>query len=155
MEVAPGLNYVNCFYRTRVRSAATPLSLTNLLTIYNLLSRLIDRTLACEDATQNLLRLWLLLMLMLRNVLTTVCCRFGSWSFGHKIEFLFRLWAQGLVKIKAQARFWSWILVSILLLMLGWGYEVESWSIFWSKLTRLYNFFFQEVVNLYLKLELF
>ena len=85
---------------------------------------MIDGTLACEDATQNLLRLWLLLMLMLRKVLMTVCCRFGSWSFGHKIEFLFRLWAQGLVKIKAQARFRSWILVSILLLMLGWDYEV-------------------------------
>ena len=30
--------------------------------------------------TQNLLSLLLLLMLMMRNVLTTVVCRFGSWS---------------------------------------------------------------------------
>ena len=32
---------------------------------------LIDVTLACEDPTQNLLRLLLLLMLMLRNMLAT------------------------------------------------------------------------------------
>ena len=41
---------------------------------------LIDVTLACEDDHWNLLRLLLLLMLMMRNVLTTVWCRFGSWS---------------------------------------------------------------------------
>ena len=40
--------------------------------------------------------------------------------FGHEIE------------VEAQARFRSWSLVSILLLILGWGYEDYSWSRFWS-----------------------
>ena len=42
--------------------------------------------------------LLLLLMLVLRNVLTTVWCRFRSWSLViHYItvKFLFRVWAQG------------------------------------------------------------
>ena len=39
--------------------------------------------------TQNLLRLLLLLMVMLRNVLTTVWCKFGSWSLVIKLNFCF------------------------------------------------------------------
>ena len=39
-----------------------------------------------------------MLILMLRNVLTTVWCRFGSLSLIIKLDF-FRLLAQGLVKI--------------------------------------------------------
>ena len=35
-------------------------------------------------------------------------------------------------EVEVPARFWSWRLVSILLQMFGWGYEVESWSIVWS-----------------------
>ena len=35
-------------------------------------------------------------------------------------------------EIEVQAKFLSWSLVSILLLIFGWGYEAESWSIFWS-----------------------
>ena len=68
--------------------------------------------------TQNLLSLLLLLMLMMRIVLATVCCRFESWGLVIKLNF--RLWV-------LLSRFWSWSLVSILLLMFGWGYEVESW----------------------------
>ena len=110
---------------------------------------MIDGTLACEDATQNLLRLWLLLMLMLRNVLTTVCCRFGSWSFGHKIEFLFRLWAQGsgeILKLNfgqyfaadAWLRLWSSILVEIpklglvKIMKFKFSRNAEIWLRFWS-----------------------
>ena len=88
--------------------------------------------------TQNLLRLLLLLMLIMRNMLTTVWCRFGRW-FGHKVKFLFRLWAQG---FKVWSRFWSWCSGNILKLMfghyfatdmmLGCGYEVQSWSRLWS-----------------------
>ena len=37
-------------------------------------------------------------------------------------------------EVEVQERFWSWSLVSILLLVFGWGYEVESSSIFWSPL---------------------
>ena len=32
-------------------------------------------------------------------MLTTICCRYGSWCFGHRVEFLFTLRAQDLVKI--------------------------------------------------------
>ena len=57
------------------------------------------------------------------------------WS---SLKFLFRLWAQG---FKVWSRFWSWCSGKILklkfghyfaLLMLGFGYEVQSWSRFWS-----------------------
>ena len=40
-------------------------------------SDFVDVTLACEDDNSNLLRLFLLFMLMMRNVLTTVWCRCG------------------------------------------------------------------------------
>ena len=53
------------------------LSLTNSLT-HSCLVNLIDVTPACEDDNSNLLRLFLLFMLMMRNVLTTVWCRCGG-----------------------------------------------------------------------------
>ena len=37
--------------------------------------------------TKNLLRLLLLLMLMLKNVLTIVWCRFGRWNLVKKLDF--------------------------------------------------------------------
>ena len=70
--------------------------------------------------TQFLLRL---LLLMRRKLLTTVWCRFGSWSFVIKLNFCSD--ARGLVKI-LQLKFgeiWSRSLVSILLLI--FGHEVE------------------------------
>ena len=85
--------------------------------------------------TQNLLILLLLLMLMMRIVLATVCCRFGSWGlfiklnfcldFEHKVWSRFSSWSSG--------KIWSWSLVGILLLMFCRGYEVESWSRFWTR----------------------
>ena len=80
-----------------------------------------------------LLRLLLLLMLMMRIVLATVCCRFGSWGLVIKLSFCsdFEHFGQDF-EVEVQARFWSWSLVGILLLMFGSGYKVESWSIFWS-----------------------
>ena len=124
------------FYRTRVRSLGMLVTnwLTESLTHCRLVN-LIDVTLACEDENSNLLRLLLLLMLMMRIVLTTVWCRFGRW-FGHKVKFLFRLWAQG---FKVWSIFWSWCSGKILKLKFGHcfaadtscGYEVQSWSRFW------------------------
>ena len=80
--------------------------------------------------TQYLLRL---LLLMLRNLLTTVWCRFGSWSFvvemnlcsdyEHKVWLRFWNWSFGeILKLKLSQcfaadvwlRLWSWILVEIL-----------------------------------------
>ena len=73
--------------------------------------------------TQNLLRLLLLLMLMMRNVLTTVWCKFGRWSLVIKLSFCSDFehkvsrFGQDF-KVDVQARFWSWSLVIVLLLML-------------------------------------
>ena len=86
--------------------------------------------------TQNLLRLLLLLMLVIRIVLATVCCRFGSWGYRLWLEHFgqdfvaevwsvfcfwclvgvmklnFRFWSFNLVEI--WLRSWSWCLVEIL-----------------------------------------
>ena len=97
-----------------------------------------------KTSTQNLLSLLWLLMLMLRNLFTTVWCRFGSWGLVNKSIFVFRLWAEGLIKIlKLNFRqdlraglwlifcrwffvevIWSWIMVKILKLAL-----VNIWSL--------------------------
>ena len=53
-------------------------------------------------ATQNLLRLLLLLMLMMRIVPATVCCRFGSWGLVIKLNFCSDL------EHKVWSRFWNW-----------------------------------------------
>ena len=80
--------------------------------------------------TKNLLRLLLFLMLIMRIVLATVCCRFGSWGLDIKLTFVqtFSTRFGQEFEVEAQARFWSWSLVRILLLMFGLGYKVESWK---------------------------
>ena len=83
--------------------------------------------------TQNLLRLLLMLMLILRIMLATVCYRFGSWRLVLKLNFCSDF------EHKGWSRFWSWSsgkiwscsLFSILPLMFCRGYEVKSWSRFW------------------------
>ena len=99
--------------------------------------------------TQNLLRLLLLLMLMMRNVLTTVVCRFGSWSLVMKLNFVQTLSTRfgQEFEVEVQAKFWNWSLVSILLLRLGevmkWvfgqDFEVKVWSKCWC-LVEILNF---------------
>ena len=98
-------------------------------------------------ATQNLLKLLLLLRLMMRNVSTTVWCRFGRWTLVIKLSFCsdFEDKVSRFVQdfeVDVQARFWSWSLVIILLLMLGCGYEVHSWSRFWFGLVKIFKFKF-------------
>ena len=112
-----------------------PLSLTHSLTHSVLFSKL-DR---CDPGkvkmpTQNLLRLFLLLMLMMRIMLATVCYRFGSWrlvlklnfcsDFEHKGWSRFWSWSSG--------KIWSWRWSVICCWCFFRGYEVESWSRFWS-----------------------
>ena len=136
------------FYRTRVRSLVMLVSdsLTHSLTDSLLFSKLdglvwsqlLDDVAniyaACKDDNSNLLRLLLLLMLMMRNVLTTVWCRFGRWSLVLKLSFCSDFehkvsrFGQDF-EVDVQARFWNWCLVIILLLI--W-YEVQSWSRLWS-----------------------
>ena len=107
--------------------------------------------------TQNLLRLSLLLMLMMRNVSTTVYYRFGRWGlviklnfcsdFEHKFWSRFWSWSSGeILKLKFDQYFasdvWlrlrSWILVNILKLglvnILNFKFirDVDVWSRFRS-----------------------
>ena len=88
------------------------LSLTESLTNCCLVN-LID----VKMTTQNLLRLLLLLMFMMRNVLTTVWCRFGRWSLVIKLSFC------SYFEHKI-SRF-------------GQDFEVGSWSRFWRCLIRI------------------
>ena len=96
------------------------LSLTDSLTHCRLVN-LIDVTLACEDLTQNLLRLLLLLMLAMRIMLATVCCRFGSWGLVIKpyfcSDFQHKVWS----------RFWSWSWGEILKLKFGQYFAADVW----------------------------
>ena len=80
--------------------------------------------------TQNRLRLFLLLMLVMRIMLTTVCCRFGSGGLVIKLLLLFRLWAQGLVNIDVDVG--CWCLVVIAKSNLGQDFEVNAWLRFWN-----------------------
>ena len=98
-----------------------------LKTCWSLLTDLID------VPTQNLLRLALLLMLMMKIVLATVCCILGSWGlvikpnfcsdFEHKVSSRFWSWSSGKIfKLEfgqyfaadVLQRLWSWILVEML-----------------------------------------
>ena len=110
--------------------------------------------------TQNLLRLLLLLMLVTRIVLATICGRFGSWGlvkklnfcsdFEHKVWSRFRSWSKGEIWSWSLVSFFCWcfveviwILVEILKLGLAnifkfnfsrdvWDFEVDTCSRFWS-----------------------
>ena len=98
--------------------------------------------------TQNLFRLLLLMMLMLRNVLTIVWCRFGSWHLVIK-KFLSRLWAPVLVKImklklrrvfeaEVKSVFCCWSLLEVMKIILGrhseamFGQDLDIWLSFLS-----------------------
>ena len=98
-----------------------------LKTCWSLLTDLID------VPPQNLLRLALLLMLMMKIVLATVCCILGSWGlvikpnfcsdFEHKVWSRFWCWSSGKIfrlafgqyfAADVLQRLWSWILVEML-----------------------------------------
>ena len=68
------------------------------------------------------------------KMLATVCYRFGSWRLVLKLNFCsdFEHKVGQDFEVEVQARFWSWSLFIILPLMFCRGYEVESWSRFWS-----------------------
>ena len=98
-----------------------------LKTCWSLLTDLID------VPPQNLLRLALLLMLMMKIVLATICCILGSWGlvikpnfcsdFEHKVWSRFWCWSSGKIfrlafgqyfAADVLQRLWSWILVEML-----------------------------------------
>ena len=106
------LHRKNYFYRTRVRSLGMLVSdsLTNWLTDSLLFSgldgcewfQLLDDVAKAIESCENLLRLLLFLMLVMRIVLSTVCCRFGSWGLVKKLNFYSDF------EHKVWSRFWSW-----------------------------------------------
>ena len=108
-------------------------SLTNWLLSHSYLVNLIDVTLACEDANSKLV-----------NVVTVTdegrvgnnLLQISKLRFGKKVKLLFRLWAQGLVKIlKLRFRqdlklefgqfFFCWCFVEIMKLNLGQDSEAR------------------------------
>ena len=113
------------------------LSLTHSLTDWltdSCLVNLIDVTLACEDDNSKLVEVVTVAHVDNENVLTTVWCRFGRW-FGHKVKFLFRLWAQG---FKVWSRFWSSCSGKILKLMFGHYFATDMiWSSILVEIVKL------------------
>ena len=105
------------------------LSLTDWLT-HSCLVNLIDVTLVCEDANSKLVE-----VVTVADVDDEKHVDDG-WQFVADLEgevlvikyFLSRLGAQGLVKI-SKLKFKQDFEVEFLV---GWGYEAQSWSIFWS-----------------------
>ena len=85
--------------------------------------------------TQNLLRFLLWPMLMLRNVLTIVWCRFGGWSLVIKSifcpDFEHKVWP----------RYWSWSSGEILKLKFTQYFAADLWL-------RLWRLFLVEILKL-------
>ena len=102
-------------------------SLTDSLTDCCLLD-FIDVTLACEYTNSNLLRL---LMLVLRNLLTKVWCRCGSWSLVIKLNFCSDF------EHKVCSRFWRWSSGEIVKLMFGQYFTADAWLRLWSLVETL------------------
>ena len=88
------------FYRTRVRSLA--MLVTNSLTHWltnSCLVNLIDVTLACEDANLKLVEVVTVADVDAEDHVGNSLLQIWEVTFGPKAKLLFRLWAQGLVKI--------------------------------------------------------
>ena len=136
-----------------------------LKTCWSLLTDLID------VPTQNLLRLALLLMLMMKIVLATVCCILGSWGlvikpnfcsdFQHKVSSRFWSWSSGrILKLEfgqyfaadVLQRLWRWILVKMLkqglvnILNFRFSRGGDVWCGFWSEcLVEILKMKFEQV----------
>ena len=121
------------FYRTRVRSLGMLVtnSLTNSLTNWLPFSKL-DW---CDPGMWR----W---ELSLVEVVTVVhvdddkhvdnsLVQIWKLKFGHKVRFLFRLWAQG---FKVWSKFWSWCSGKILKLKFGRYFAADAWLWLWSSI---------------------
>ena len=121
-------------YRTRVRSLHWQcLSLTHWLTNSVAFSKL-DWPWRVKMSIQNLLRLLLFLMKVMRIVLATVCCRFGSWGL--------------VIKLKFVQTFCT--LFKILKFKFRRDFEAESWSVFccWIVWLRLRSWILVKILKL-------
>ena len=90
----------NCFYRTRVRSLGMLVSnwVTHSLT-HCCLVNLIDVTLAFEDANSKLVEVDTVACVNAEDHVGNSLLQIWELTFGPKAKLLFRLWAQGLLKI--------------------------------------------------------
>jgi len=124
---------MHCFYRTRVRSLFTHVSnwLTDWLT-HSCSVNLIDVTLACEDANSKLFDVVTVADVDDEDRVGNSLLQISKLRFGQKAKLLFRLWAQGLVKILMLKFRQDLRLASLILLIFCRGYELESWSGFRS-----------------------
>ena len=88
------------FYRTRVRSLVMLVTnwLTNWLT-HSCFVNLIDVSLACEDGNSKLVEVVNVVDVDAEDNVGNSLLQIWELRFGHKAKLLFKLWAQGLVKI--------------------------------------------------------
>ena len=102
-----------------------------------LLVNLIYVSLTCEDGNSKLVDIGTVANVDDEDCIGNSLLQIWELRIVHKAKLLFRLWAQPLVKILSSSlnsgKIWSWSLVGILLLMFCRGYEVESWSRFWTR----------------------
>ena len=108
--------------------------LPNSLTHCSLVN-LIDVTLACEDTNSKLVDIVTVANVDDEDCIGNSLLQIWELRIVHKAKLLFRLWAQGLVKI-LKLKFRQNLkleFVCILLLRFCRGYEVESWSSFWTR----------------------
>ena len=89
---------------------------------------LIDVTLACEDAKSKLVEAVSVADVDAKDNVGNSLLQI--WELNFCSDFEHKGWSS--FAVEAQARFWSWILFSILPLMFCRDYEIESWSRVWS-----------------------
>ena len=107
--------FIWIFYQTQAQSiscACHPLThwLTNWLNDSRFVN-LIELTLACEDDNSKLVKVVTVADVDDEKRADNSLVQIWKVKFGHKVKFLFILWAQG---FKVWSRFWSWFLVKIL-----------------------------------------
>ena len=86
-------------------------------------------TLVCKDANSKLVEVVTVADIDDEDCVGNSLLQIRKLKFGHKAKLLFRLWAQSFgqdFEVEIQAKFWSWSLFSILLLMFGWDFEVNA-----------------------------
>ena len=101
--------------------------LTNKLTPWFDLVDLIDVALACGDANSKLVEVVTVADVDDENRVGNSFLQIWNMRFGHKAKLLFRLWAQGLVKILS--------LSIVEIVMFGWDFEIkrDSENEIWSR----------------------
>ena len=125
------------FYRTRVRSLGMLVThwLTHSLTHCRLVN-LIDVTLACENAFSKLVEVVTVAHVDAKDHVGNSLLLIWELTFGPKAKLLFRVWAQGLVKllklnfsqdfeVGVCSLFCHWCFVEVMKLNLSWDSEAR------------------------------